>query len=635
MNKPPDYLQKINHRHAALLMCGLFALVASGLSILRAPQADETWYLLETWIITEALQIGEWFGNYGVALHGFLFKLPVAMAFLLTGPSAFVAALFTVILATLSGWLFYCFLRDHFGYSWWAVAGMALFLFGFEMLRSTPTYLREIPLVFSIILFLYLYLQKSTPWLIGLALLLLLDAKEYGFYIAAPAYIAVLWLEEYKRAESNLSKINLSRGIYRTFAGILPAFLLLFLSVTTSLVPINMYNAELLGLTKNGFFEVSSDFSFVAATTNQLEGEEKSIPSIAQDTDNERESAIIFLLNRAIGYTNKLLFPRTFSFIAIPELIALPSFVMSILLFRKWWDENHYERWILPFIFWLWLVAYILRASHGRYIFPIFPIFILFFIAFLESVQTDPRFYRRVVIAAGVFAGLSLFFEVTFVEVKLMLNLLLVNTLFVLVRVKARWASRLPQLYAVVIGLFVMATSVTSFAFMLNQGQLAQVSNWGIGYEADRILAQVDPDENIWINQIGWSRYPGFIRKDIGSINPEFLWSLADFIPKKQLLQRMDAPNTFSFDWQSIDEFRSSVQQHNITTIVLIVSTKDSFDFPYQGDLPIIERQPWTKLAQELQLKNKHVYIFDIVPADALEPDSTSIPVVADPLFAK
>lgn len=67
------------------------------------------------------------------------------------------------------------------------------------------------------------------------------------------------------------------------------------------------------------------------------------------------------------------------------------------------------------------------------HIFPISPIFILFFITFFQSVQVYSHFYRRVVVAAGVFAALSLFLEVSFVEFKLVLNLVLVSVLLGLI----------------------------------------------------------------------------------------------------------------------------------------------------------------------------------------------------------
>ncbi|KAA3646379.1 MAG: hypothetical protein DWQ07_09175 [Chloroflexi bacterium] len=168
-------------------------------------------------------------------------------------------------------------------------------------------------------------------------------------------------------------------------------------------------------------------------------------------------------------------------------------------------------------------------------------------------------------------------------------------------------------MYAVVVGLFVLATSATSFAFMLTQGQLAQVSNRGIGYEADQILEHVDPDESVWINQIGWSLYPGFIRKDVGSINPEFIWSLTDFIPKKRLLQKSEPAISYAFPWLAIEDFEKEIEENYISKIVLVISTNGLVEFPFQEQKTLIENQPWTELIEELALKNKDVYIFNVI----------------------
>ena len=59
-------------------------------------------------IISELLKNGIWIGDYGVGLHGFLFKFPVALIFIILGePSVFAATLFTIFISVSFVWIFY------------------------------------------------------------------------------------------------------------------------------------------------------------------------------------------------------------------------------------------------------------------------------------------------------------------------------------------------------------------------------------------------------------------------------------------------------------------------------------------------------------------------------------------------
>src|SRR3989304_6258119 len=80
-----------------IILVSIFNLVT--IFFFRAAYSDEVHYLKETLLMSELLKKGEWIGNYGVGLHGFLFKLPVALIFILTGPSVLAATLFNFFLS--------------------------------------------------------------------------------------------------------------------------------------------------------------------------------------------------------------------------------------------------------------------------------------------------------------------------------------------------------------------------------------------------------------------------------------------------------------------------------------------------------------------------------------------------------
>ena len=155
----------INRLAIGILLLFLFAYLF--LAVFRAPTADETLYLLETLLMSKLISNGEWIGNYGVGVHGFLFKLPVALLFLVTGPSIFVATVFNIFLWVGAGWLFYKSLCRFFENRWWALAGLFLFFASLDP-RLAPTFLREHALILCTVLLIGAVLDRRKGWLIGL-----------------------------------------------------------------------------------------------------------------------------------------------------------------------------------------------------------------------------------------------------------------------------------------------------------------------------------------------------------------------------------------------------------------------------------------------------------------------------------
>ena len=57
-------------------------LLGIALGIFRDAHKDDALYLQDATVMARSLEGGRWFGNEAVGLHGFLFKLPVALVFL-------------------------------------------------------------------------------------------------------------------------------------------------------------------------------------------------------------------------------------------------------------------------------------------------------------------------------------------------------------------------------------------------------------------------------------------------------------------------------------------------------------------------------------------------------------------------
>lgn len=95
-----------NYDYVMYIVLIIFFLFMLFFSSFRDMVKDESLYFNETWLMSQLLQEGKWIGNYAVGLHGFLFKLPMALIFLITGPSVEIVTIFNILLACITGLLF-------------------------------------------------------------------------------------------------------------------------------------------------------------------------------------------------------------------------------------------------------------------------------------------------------------------------------------------------------------------------------------------------------------------------------------------------------------------------------------------------------------------------------------------------
>lgn len=254
---------------AAVFIVGIVLLTA------RAPANDEVYYLNDALEMSRCLANGEWIGSSLTGFHGFLFKLPAALLFLITGPSLVAATLVTLLLAVAALYLCYLIYSELLGSAKWVMAGAFMVASGGFFLRTMPTFLRDIPVLFSLLLFLYLALTKSHKWLMGLSLLLVLEAKEGVFFLVLPG--AAIWtivssvLNDRENPKPFCSLLATVSG--RIFALLFPSVVMVFLMFTTSVVPVNPALSRVLGLNRGGLgMFLTDNFAPHAATRNIEEG---------------------------------------------------------------------------------------------------------------------------------------------------------------------------------------------------------------------------------------------------------------------------------------------------------------------------------------------------------------------------
>ena len=99
-------------------------------------------------------------------------------------------------------------------------------------------------------------------------LLLLLDAKEHVFFTLAPAILIWTVGSEFIEKEKALRERVFSI-LKRNIQYFLPSLLFLILMFSTSIIPLNIYNASILGLVDGGLTAMSKGFELRVATYNQ------------------------------------------------------------------------------------------------------------------------------------------------------------------------------------------------------------------------------------------------------------------------------------------------------------------------------------------------------------------------------
>ena len=272
------------------------------LSFFRWASQDEVAYLKDTMIISEFIRAGEWFGNESVGEHGFISKLITALFFLITGPNIWVATFFNIILASITAFImhkvFYHFTKNNL----YAMLAVILAVFSYYYVAVVPKYLRDIPVMFALLLFIYALIKEKPFWLLGLLFMLVLDAKEYIAVILTPVLLIWLPLVEYQKNKFSFKTIwNIGYKSVLLFA---PAIIFLYLMFFTSVVPVNNFMSAFLKLTatENNVAKVALDKQKLSFGTDTS----KVISTIKIETEIINEDSIKAKQIKTANYVRNL-----------------------------------------------------------------------------------------------------------------------------------------------------------------------------------------------------------------------------------------------------------------------------------------------------------------------------------------
>ena len=263
---------------------------------------DESHYLVETARIYECFRNGLWIGNEPVGSHGFLMKIPAALLYLIFGRSVLLARITGILFALISFALCYRLLNKLLKSEKFALAGTFMVFFNPIVSFCALKYLRDVPAMCMLLLFFNAVIDKRKSWVLGILLLLVLDAKEYLFIVLLPPTLAYIFFDEIfkflkvkgerlkvegntqllddstthnsttpgtasqviSEIQNHKSKIQNKSTAYcllhtayytlaRSLAILAPGAIYLLLMLYTSAIPINNTLVTMLGLTKSGF----------------------------------------------------------------------------------------------------------------------------------------------------------------------------------------------------------------------------------------------------------------------------------------------------------------------------------------------------------------------------------------------
>ncbi|GEM_PF-1884523 len=615
MKKIREFLQNINIDYVFYVLLIAFFIFALFFSTYRDAIRDETIYIHETYLLSELIKNGIWFGDYAVGLHGFLFKIPPAILFIFTGPSVALLTIYNILIATGVGYFLYRFLQKAFNWKATALLITGFVMANFHFILSTPTYLREMPSLLIIILFLYGILKNWKPWVLGIVLLLLLDAKEYLFFMFGSGYFIWVVIKYFRLYETLYSKIKyIILECIQLY--ILPLFWIV-LMFTTSIIPVNMFVASILGLVDTGLEYTTQHFSADVATQNLLEGGTESPRFYVSEDYPIFLQYILNFLNSIISYIGKIFYPRTFSFLAIPKVIILPAVYMGFKVLKDSWKKklseiNKFDL-ILPILMFVYLIIYLLRATHGRYLLPIAPVVGIYFVYFLYYGYHEKRALMKVLLATLVFVVIGFFFEMGYVPQKVILELSLFACIAISVMKPFNFGKDFYLLFKIfTIGLCVAAMFGASVLFAATQGQAKHSTLFGNNREIDNVVEMVPEDSRFWINNHeSYDLMAVYIGQTYSW--PEWKWQLAPYVPKKTLLQTYGEKYAFNKELYKVEDFWKYVSENDIEYVVLMKSKFEDVPFQDQEYLEDFKETKWLEKYEKQDMKGKEIYVFEVI----------------------
>lgn len=579
-----------------LLVLGLGIL----LSIPRDAVRDDALYLQDAAIMAKCLSDGRWFGDEPVGLHGFLFKMPAALIFMLVGPNATAATLVTILFAMLAVWLCFRLMWRVTDSRRWATTGALLLVASYHFLDTLPTFLREIPALLALLFLIHGLVLRKGHWWMALGLFLILDAKEMVYFMVLPGLCAWIIWEGLRNREMKTAMIRLGLCFLPLLITIVPMFF-------TGLIPLNPRVPFIMGLHEGGISQAFHwKFTAVHFPSGLMPGAWVN-PSAAVDAV---ATWLWSLLVQIFG-------PKGFSLVSIPKFIIVPAVAMGIRLQNRWIKSPLPSLTVLPFIAWPYLAIVTITRSSGRHLLPILPILLIFFMLFIRDGIEDSQFFKLTVIATSVTVAL----EIIFPHPQQLMNAIIqamVLILFWAYYFTTRAATKLHAYTSILlVGAIAVSTAGSAIvASYLLPGQIGRALTWGHLSEIRLTAKYVPPQTPVWVNAnpllTSFYTHQDFLPPKLEKKYYKHFFR----IPKSNRLKRSTPQLIHSFPCKSPQAFLRRIRKKNIATILLTVSTSPNkkFRFQHQELYDYFRNDPNFTLRYTIDFKNKQLHIFKVVP---------------------
>jgi hypothetical protein len=449
-------------------------------------------------------------------------------------------------------------------------------------------------------------LKKKSIVFLSLIFLLLLDVKEYAFFVFALFYI--IWILLDSKEQSLWGK--LLKTFKQSFVLFLPSLIWMILMFTTSIIPVNMFLASVVGLLDKNFDYLLLHFNAEISTYNALEGS-KSIPLInIVESWSQPIKILCEVVNVILSYIGKVLYPRVFSFLSVPKVVIFPVVYSSVLIIKEYISKRENKRRdlaILSLLILIWLLIYILRASHGRYLLPVVPAISVIYIFFLFKQQFTKKERCIVLVGTVIYSSLGYFFETTYIVQKVIIEILiLILTTFILYK-------RNRKVYSSFLILFVSVVSFgTVLLFSYTQGQVYGYMSFGENRNSEYIASILPVKEKYWHNN-NMNSHLISVLKEEQFLAPEWKWKLYKSLPKVNSLKVLEEKESFNFPLIRFKGFQKDLYDMDIEKVVLFVAEDNSIEYPYQNLLYIFFMQDWLELEDQKESKNIQIYIFKVI----------------------
>ena len=146
----------------------------------------------------------------------------------------------------------------------------------------------------------------------------------------------------------------------------------------------------------------------------------------------------------------------------------------------------------------------------------------------------------------------------------------------------------------------------------MRMGRYTSISCGGNDYEVRKVIKLFDNSEKILMNDPGWDILVKVYRDD-NRYDPEWKWKLNKWVPRQSGLKMFEKLDSFVISGKTIEADRTRIINSGIDKVVLAVSTVEGNPFIHQDRLESYLEADWLSLRDTVDLKNKIIYIFEVV----------------------